>query len=262
LTALAAITVGSEMPSTDFDALVTGVFDRACNIRLANGRLATCTTANYFDMPRGIRVDNAEGFRFATVLRCGASAHCRGGIVRFAASGLKIDCRAAAVWRGEFLPRARPPVRLLRRLWRMARSGAVEFPPGSCPQSLIGRGAGLTPAGDDVLAGLLAAPMLVAPTRRSSRTLAVQTRLHLCATNEVGAEMLFDATQGLFIEPVVSLLSAIYGNGGIENAIRNLRAVGATSGAAMLLGVLAGVADVENIKLSQVPDSAERMRVA
>ena len=262
MTALAAITVGSELLLTDFDAVVAGVFDRACNIRLANGHLATCTTADYFDMPRGIRVDTAAGFRFSSAVRCGASAHCRVGIVRFSTSSLKIDCRGAVVWRGKFKPRSRPPARLVRELWNMVRSGAREIPPNFQPQTLIGRGEGLTPAGDDILAGLLAAPMLVAPSRPSNKALASEVLLRLRATNEISAEMLNDAMEGLFIEPVVSLLSAIYGNGDLQEAVRNLCAVGATSGTAMLIGVLAGVADVENIRIQPTPVSTNQLRLA
>ena len=262
MTALAAITVGSELLLTDFDAVVTGVFDRACNFRLVNGRLATCTTADYFDIPRGIRVDTPADFRFQSVVRRGTSTHCRGGIVRFSASSLKIDCRGAVVWRGKFKPRSRPPAGLVRELWNMVRSVAREFPPIFSPRTLIGRGEGLTPAGDDVLAGLLAAPMLVAPTRRSNRALASEIRLRLRATNEISAEMLNNAMEGLFIEPVVSLLSAIYGNGDLQEAVRNLCAVGATSGTAMLIGVLAGVADVENIRIQPTPVSTNQLRLA
>ena len=144
----------------------------------------------------------------------------------------------------------------------MVRSGVREIPPKFWPQTLIGRGEGLTPAGDDVLAGLLAAPMLVAPTRLSNRALASEIRLRLRATNEISAEMLNDAMEGLFIEPVVSLLSAIYGNGDLQEAVRNLYAVGATSGAAMFMGVLAGVADVENIRIQPTPDSTKQLRLA
>ena len=144
----------------------------------------------------------------------------------------------------------------------MVRSGARETPPNFRPQTLIGRGEGLTPAGYDVLAGLLAAPMLVVPTRRSNQALASAIRLRLRATNEISAEMLNDATEGLFIEPVVSLLSAIYGNGDLQEAVRNLCAVGATSGAAMLMGVLAGVADVENIRIQPAPVTTNQFRLA
>ncbi len=262
MTALAAITLGSELPLADFDAVVAGVFDRACNIRLANGHLATCTTADYFDMPRGIRIDTPADFRFQSAVRRGTSTYCRGGIVRFSASSLKIDCRGAVVWRGKFKPRSRPPARLVRELWNMVRSDVREIPPNFWPQTLIGRGEGLTPAGDDVLAGLLAAPMLVAPTRRSHQELASKIRLRLYATNEISGEMLNDATEGLFIEPVVSLLSAIYGNGDLQEALHNLCAVGATSGTAMLMGVLAGVADVENIRIQLAPDATNLLRLA
>jgi hypothetical protein len=258
MTPLAAISVGSILPATGFDAVVSGVFDHACNIRLADGRLATCTTVDYFDMPRGIRVDTVQSFRFASALRGHTSAHCRGGVLRFEASALKIDLRRASTWTGKFTPKTRPPARLLQDMWRTALADdrfALAFRCtlgrhlAELPGHLIGRGPGLTPAGDDLLAGRLAAPMLLAPGGQSSHTLCWQTRKHLSATNEISAQMLDDATHGLFIEPVISLMSALYSNGSIEQAARNLRAVGATSGPAMLLGVLAGIGHIENFDL-------------
>ena len=249
MTALAAITLGSELAPRDFDAVVTGVFDRTCNIRLSSGCLVTCSTADYFDMPRGIRVDTSAGFSFQSAVRCKTSSHCRGGIVRFAGSNFKIDCRDASVWQGNFKQKFRPPAHLVNKLWEMAHSDFRENLPYFRPESLIGRGDGLTPTGDDILTGLLAAPMLVAPNRASHQALASKVKLLSYVTNEISRKMLEDAAEGLFIEPVVSLLSAIYGNGDLQRAIRNLRAVGATSGVAMLMGVLAGVANVEGIRL-------------
>jgi len=249
MSALAAINLGSELALTDFDALVIGVFDRACNIRLPSGYLATCTTADYFDMPRGIRVDTSAGFSFQSAVRCGASSNYRGGIIRFSGSRFKIDCRNASVWRGKFEPKTRPPAHLIKNLWRMTSSDIRENLPYLRPESLIGRGEGLTPAGDDILAGLLAAPMLLAPKRLAHQVLASKIRQLSYVTNEISREMLNDAAEGLFIEPVVSLLSAIYGNGDLQKAIRILCAVGATSGLAMLTGVVAGVAKLEGIRL-------------
>jgi len=253
MNALAAIKLGPELVLTNFDAMVTGVFDRACNIRLASGIIATCTTADYFDMPRGIRVDTSAGFSFQSAVCYGTFSHCRAGILRFSGSRLKIDCRNASVWRGKFEPKTRPTAHLIKNLWRMTPSDMRGNLPYFRPETLIGRGEGLTPAGDDILTGLLAAPMLVAPKWVAHQVLASKIRLLSCATNEISREMLNDAAEGLFIEPVVSLLSAIYGNGDLREAILNLRAVGATSGLAMLTGILAGVANVEGIGLK--PDS-------
>ena len=252
MTALAAITLGSELAPRDFDAVVTGVFDRTCNIRLSSGCLVTCSTADYFDMPRGIRVDTSAGFSFQSAVRCKTSSHCRGGIVRFSGSNFQIDCRDASIWQGNFKPKFRPPAHLVNKLWEMAPSDIRENLSNFRPESLIGTGEGLTPAGDDILTGLLAAPMLVAPKQHSHQTLASKIRLLSYGTNEISREMLNDAAEGLFIEPVVSLLSAIYGNGDLQEAVRNLRAVGATSGVAMVMGIFAGVANVEGIQLKPI----------
>ncbi|MBT3904782.1 MAG: DUF2877 domain-containing protein [Rhodospirillaceae bacterium] len=247
---LAARSVGSEAPSSAADGIVCGVFDRTCNIQLTDGSLLTCATSDYFDMPRGVRVREANGFKFNAVIPGGAAANLRGGILRFAGSGLAIDLRGAHVWTQKFKPVSRPSVRDILAF-------GFEVGPFSERDSefsvrdLIGRGPGLTPEGDDTLTGLLAAPMLVAPDRPESQALSRDVLSHLHATNDISRQMLFDAAQGLFIEPIISMLSALYGQGCVQKSSQNLRAVGESSGPAMLLGILAGVADVENFNLQR-----------
>ena len=144
---------------------------------------------------------------------------------------------------------------------------AAQTPPfrgnaDSLVRSLIGRGPGLTPMGDDILAGLLAAPGLIAPARPSSRALAFQITRHLHTTNDISRQMLSDAAQGLFIGPIVSVMSALYGNGCIDKSSHDLWSIGGTSGGAMFLGLLAGVACVENYRLQPTTNFPGEVKVA
>ena len=280
MTPLAALTIGSELPPAGFAGLVHGIYDHACNIRLADGQLATCTVADYFEMPRGIRVRTAPGFKFGSVLTHGAGAYCRAGILRFAGTGLKIDLRDAAVWKPCFKAVARPTRGQLRHLWRAAAGQSCfgsEFPKQQILallaglkddqkhqvrqslRGLIGRGPGLTPAGDDVVAAFLAAPKLMAPARPWSRALSLFTLQYLDATNDISRQMLSDAAMGHFIEPILSMLSAIYGAGHIGRSTHRLLSVGGTSGAAMLLGLLAGIAHFEDCRLQTASDDFEQV---
>ncbi|MDA1099205.1 MAG: DUF2877 domain-containing protein [Proteobacteria bacterium] len=271
------------MPQINFAGVVHSVFDQAVNIRLTDGHLATCTAADYFELPRGIRVATAHGFRFSSLLTNGAAAYCRGGILRFRGSNLKIDLRDAPVWQNDYTAATRPSRQRLHALWRVAvgqTTFGFDFPKqqslallaglGSDDRrqvrqslrGLIGRGPGLTPAGDDVIAGFLAAPKLMAPAQPWSRALGLFTLQYLQATNDISRQMLSDAAGGHFIEPILSTLSAIYGAGQIGRSTRRLRSVGGTSGAAMLLGLVAGIAHVEDYQLQKAAEVLEPVRSA
>lgn len=94
--------------------------------------------------------------------------------------------------------------------------------------ALIGRGDGLTPVGDDVLAGwLVAARATGADTRR----VADAVRAHLHRTTSLSATLLLHAADGEAIAP----FRAVLATGGAD-AVAALLAVGHTSGAGMLLG--------------------------
>jgi hypothetical protein len=247
---LAALSVGSEALLSTADGVVCGVFCRSCNIRLTDGSLLTCATSDYFDMPRGIRVRAADGFKFNTVIPGGAAAHLRGGILRFAGCDLKIDLRGAHVWTPKFKPVSRPSIQDILA-FGFELDIFKERDPEIVVRNLIGRGAGLTPEGDDTLTGLLAASVLVAPDRSESQALSHHVMNHLHATNDISRQMLSDAAQGLFIEPIISMLSALYGQGCVRKSGQNLLAVGESSGRAMLVGILAGVAAVEDFNLQR-----------
>lgn len=102
---------------------------------------------------------------------------------------------------------------------------------------LLGRGSGLTPAGDDVLAGFLVGarafgqpvPAIVAAVRRLAPT----------RTTALSAALLWHATRGQCADEVAVLATALTGRGAPEPALARLLAVGHTSGAALADGLIA-----------------------
>jgi hypothetical protein len=105
--------------------------------------------------------------------------------------------------------------------------------------ALAGRGAGLTPAGDDVLAGLLLVARMRAGPPAEPRLVALARR---CRTHDISRAFLVEAARGRSVEAVHVLLGA--GADGDLTAARRARArlarIGHTSGLDLAYGVLAG----------------------
>jgi Protein of unknown function (DUF2877) len=122
---------------------------------------------------------------------------------------------------------------------------------GAAATALLGRGPGLTPAGDDVLAGILATLRVLGP----SRPAAVATRLAATAdaladavlglapqrTTALSAQLLEYADRGAVALPVADVLRAIAGRGGLVAAAARLARVGHTSGSDLLTGIALAV---------------------
>lgn len=108
--------------------------------------------------------------------------------------------------------------------------------------ALVGLGPGLTPAGDDVLVGLLSA--LACLGHPESAVFAA--RLLAAAdgrTIDLSLALLRHAAIGNCIGAVGSVVRALAGAGELRSAHQRLLAVGHSSGAALLVGILLG-ADV------------------
>ena len=99
---------------------------------------------------------------------------------------------------------------------------------------LEGRGAGLTPSGDDVLAGILLVCAIDPACRGALGRLAGSAR-----TTALSRAYLKWAAQGQSIEPAHDLLDAAAAPdpAGMGRAARSLAAVGATSGRALVAGL-------------------------
>jgi hypothetical protein len=121
---------------------------------------------------------------------------------------------------------------------------AAAINPTQVPEEaarLGGRGPGLTPAGDDVLAGLL----LVARARAgidSEPTLLAA--VSAARTGDIAAGFLTWAARGQCIAPAHDVLHALvrHGADAAVPACARLAAIGASSGTALLTGIRAGLA--------------------
>lgn len=135
-----------------------------------------------------------------------------------------------AVWTGA-VPSVEPD---LASVWDEAAASVASGDLASTCRLLEGRGGGLTPAGDDALAGI----MLVAAADRSQRPtlrrLARQAR-----TSELSRAFLAWAARGASIKPAHAVLEAAASGdqAGLARAARTLAAVGASSGRALLAGL-------------------------
>jgi hypothetical protein len=132
---------------------------------------------------------------------------------------------------------------LERALTRRNRQEAIEV--GSL---LIGRGSGLTPAGDDVLAGALAAMVTLgdAIADRSAPGLVALVEpavleLARARTTLLSATLLRHACAGRVAGPVGSLLVALAAGTRVEEELRSVERLGHSSGAALAAGTLIAV---------------------
>ncbi|HEY7046546.1 MAG TPA: DUF2877 domain-containing protein [Jatrophihabitantaceae bacterium] len=134
---------------------------------------------------------------------------------------------------------------------RVARRGAPRPEPlrrasaavgrADVDEGLLGRGAGLTPEGDDVLAGYLvgaAAYGLPADDLRAFVHAQASRR-----TTTLSAALLRHAAAGEAIPQVAGLLDALGGRCPVDRALAALLAVGHTSGTALARGLLAAAGE-------------------
>ena len=242
---------------------VHSVFVRAANLTVGD-RLWTLLGRAQGDLPCGIRLD-LETLE-ALWLRRGEPVHIRAGYLSFSArtAPLVVDCRAVPRWSpgavGPLIPGLKDRLAFLSteaepKAWQ--GSAAMAAAVMNCLRhdparlkpvlaSIIGSGPGLTPAGDDVLVGILA--VLTTPAAGPAGAAAAGAiggalASFLPATTFVSRHLLHQAGGGMFARPVVDLVSALIGGSmgaALDAAALRLVAIGATSGADTCMGILAG----------------------
>lgn len=128
----------------------------------------------------------------------------------------------------------------------VARALAAGGAPAALAQALVGRGPGLTPAGDDLLVGLALAgrawlnPTLGTRIIRAVAQAAVRAR---AVSTPLGAAFLAHAGRGDFSQPLLGLAArAAAGDAaGVRECLAEIATLGATSGLDALTGTLAGL---------------------
>lgn len=206
-------------------------------------------------MPGGIRIDLPEGFSFVGKLTIGEAITCRAGIVRMAGSDFRIDLRSAKIWNGVLAPAEPPQLAAIWKAWAFfidkADLGPIirqdptvieaqDLRALLCGRDrmaaltrLIGRGPGLTPAGDDFVVGFLAGHLAA---QSEPLVLNIENK----ATNDISYATLLQAERGYFSAPLLAVIDPIRQNqiDRIETALIENMAIGETSGTAGAFGVL------------------------
>jgi hypothetical protein len=132
--------------------------------------------------------------------------------------------------------------------------------------ALLGHGAGLTPAGDDVLTGTLATLRVLGPScspavARRAKTAAdaiagVVARVAHERTTALSAQLLRHADRGAVALPVADVLRAVAGRGELVGAAARLAGMGHSSGS----DVLTGMALAVDTMLPEAEGEGERQR--
>ena len=112
-------------------------------------------------------------------------------------------------------------------------------------RQLLGKGPGLTPEGDDYLAGALSATRLFAEALGRDRTTAMVAgvsvplaKLADARTTTFSASLIHSALRGQVTEPAGALLRAIAGRGNIASSHESLVKLGHSSGPALAAGMV------------------------
>jgi hypothetical protein len=114
-------------------------------------------------------------------------------------------------------------------------------------RSLLGKGLGVTPEGDDLLVGALAATRLLAEASRRERVVALVAgvsvplaRLAAARTNPLSAALIRMALRGQIVEPAGDFVRALAGRGDVAASHLSLIRLGHTSGPALASGIVLG----------------------
>lgn len=103
---------------------------------------------------------------------------------------------------------------------------------------LVGAGPGLTPAGDDVLAGALVTAHATGDPRLAEWRRATRSALSARSTTAVSWAMLHHAMDGYATSELAGFLVALCQDQDLDRPLSRLLAVGHTSGAALLTGIV------------------------
>jgi hypothetical protein len=265
--------IGYLVPRTGFAGRVHSVFARACNIA-CGGVLLTVSAPEPGNGPTTLRLAPARALDLRDRFEVGEGVRCRDGRLRSRSTELVL--LHARVWRptraGASLPRERIDERLRAAQRVLARRRSARpnvLDDAAAPvtaalvdacraldceratrelERLIGWGEGLTPAADDFLVGVVAALDVLAcedPRRQSFlAALTAAVRRNASRTTPVAAHVLRLAAGAHHPEALLRLRDALLAdeNGtSLAAALEGVLAIGASSGADTVSGLLAGL---------------------
>lgn len=277
MTSLAAMqveSIGYLVPRTDFTGRVHSIFARACNLACDDDSLLTLAASDAGDGPATLRLARGAPIDLRDLFDVGEPVHCHEGCARTRRAELRL--LQAGVWRpaeaGPPLPRSRIEANLRNATSLLAQRRGTQpsvIDGAGAPvaaalrdacraldreqaaryvERLVGWGEGLTPAGDDFLVGLLAGLDALAyedeGRRRFRSAVAGELTGRTQRTTPIAAHYLRLAAAGHYAAPLILLRNALLCEGDadlVDGALQSALAVGATSGADTVSGLLAGL---------------------
>jgi hypothetical protein len=272
-TILAAASIGYLVPAAGFDGDVHSVFARACNLACADS-LLTLVAPELGDGPTTLRLGRGARADLRALFRPGDRVRCRDGFAH--SRGVALRLTGATLWRPAALRPMVPAPQIAAHLRladaalarrRRTHSSVVDREGGAVlaglaqacreldieralphVERLVGWGEGLTPAGDDVLVGWCAALYALAgdavDRRRFLRDFSVAIVARTRRTTPIAAHYLRLAAQGHFNADVTRSRDALlcaHDLACVAGALDGALGVGATSGADMVTGLIAGL---------------------
>jgi len=272
-TAPAVESIGYLVPGTAFAGRVHSVFAQACNLA-CNDTLLTLCTSGAGDGPTTLRLARGAPADLRDWFDVGERIYCRQGRAR--TRRVELRMLSASVWRPAEPGPSLPPSRIEdhlhmahRRLaQRRGTQGSVIDREGAPVAAalrdacraldwaqatqhvdrLIGWGEGLTPAGDDFLVGLIAGLAALVHgdegRRRFQGALAAMLTSRTQRTTPIAAHYLRLAAAAHYTAPLLRLRGALLCEDDgevVDAALQSALAVGATSGADTVSGLLAGL---------------------
>jgi hypothetical protein len=264
--------IGYRVPRRQFDGVVHSVFARACYID-CDGSLLTLAAAGVADGPTTLVLGTDGPADLRGLFNAGDAVRCRDS--RIHGGGVVLELARARTWRASkprsLLDRRDTAARVaMARAWlvdgRQTRSSvldrsgeaAIAGVERACRrldvddalariERFVGWGEGLTPAGDDYLVGLCAALGALVQGDAARKAFLARMRGFISAqcmrTTPISAHCLTLAARGHFNADLLRALDALRAQRDARvarDALDAFMAVGATSGADALTGILSG----------------------
>jgi hypothetical protein len=246
-------------------AVVLGAFPTAMYLGLGGGQVIALLTRDAVRLPLGLALSTHSAddplHRWSGPVRIGASQVRVGDrSVRLSRvvsvevpTGLEPSRRAIAYADSRLgcLAQVEPGPGLLEALL----SGQRALAPAAVVDRLLGVGPGLTPSGDDIVAGFLVGARSFGLAEDPFRDAVLEAAPG--GTTDLSAALLRCAARGEAIPEVSALLTALSqradSSRALDGALRRLGRIGHTSGTALAAGVLAAGQAATESQSSQLP---------
>lgn len=206
----------------------------SCIYLLVHAELVALETSDALGLPCAVRLAAARADGVLAGVHRDDDAEVGGRVLRAGPVTVRV-----ARWWSPRPPRAGGSAERRQRLADLLIRHPAPVPVDGSPDELVGLGPGLTPAGDDVLAGVLVGlhhhPGLRGPLADDV------SRLAPTRTTALSGALLRHAAAGRAVPAVTAVADALTGAGpdsALDVALRRLLAVGDTSGTALAHGLL------------------------